>query len=625
MCIGGGGAAAEEGYRYCKQLAALERSGRRAERSLPEELRGITTPLQAEYWADQLREHPDSEFVSLILRGIRHGFRIGFQEDRVSLIARECNMRSAELQETVVKQYLQDELRLGRIAEVGTVEEAAILGVHVSPFGVIPKKNKPNKWRLILDLSAPAGASVNDGIVKEQCSLTYVSVDQVASRILELGRGTTLAKMDVQQAYRQVPVFPQDRLLLGIGWKGKVYVDKVLPFGLRSAPMLFTAIADALQWVMEKNGTTYDFLTMGPPATGTCSRNMSVILETFNNAGLPIDPAKTEGPATTITFLGLEVDSIALEVRLPREKLENLKQLLRGFRGRKACRKRELLSLIGSLSHACKAVRSGRAFLRRLIDLSCTVRQLDHFVRLSVSAKSDIEWWFQFAENWNGIAMMQNQRAVGSSMVLTSDASGGWGCGAFYRDKWFQLPWNEPVRQYHITVKELIPIVVAAALWGTDWTGEVVKVRCDNAAVVACINKESSKEREVMHLLRCLVFIAARYQFQLHAIHLPGTENRAADALSRDQLTVFRSMVPQAAKEPAVIPPELLDLLLVTKPDWTMWQWTDLWTHIFKMDYPSQPEGLTTPQKTVTGGFAPNYSSPQPQHQNVSSAALQRN
>ena len=358
--------------------------------------------------------------------------------------------------------------------------------------------------------------------------------------------------------------------------------------------MLFTAIADALQWVMEKNGTTWvchyidDFLTMGPPATaGTCSRNMSVILETFNNAGLPIDPAKTEGPATTITFLGLEVDSIALEVRLPREKLENLKQLLRGFRGRKACRKRELLSLIGSLSHACKAVRSGRAFLRRLIDLSCTVRQLDHFVRLSVSARSDIEWWFQFAENWNRIAMMQNQRAVGSSMVLTSDASGGWGCGAFYQGKWFQLPWNEPVRQYHITVKELIPIVVAAALWGTDWTGEVVKVRCDNAAVVACINKESSKEREVMHLLRCLVFIAARYQFQLHAIHLLGTENRAADALSRDQLTVFRSMVPQAAKELAVIPPELLDLLLVTKPDWTTWQWTDLWTHIFKMDYPS--------------------------------------
>ena len=67
---------------------------------------------------------------------------------------------------------------------------------------------------------------------------------------------------------------------------------------------------------------------------------------------------------------------------------------------------------------------------------------------------------------------------------------------------------------------------------------------------------------------------------------------------------MFHSMVPQATREPAVNPPELLDLLLVTKPDWTTWQWTDLWTLIFKMDYPSQPKGLTTPQKIVTGSFA---------------------
>ena len=146
MCIGGGGAAAEEGYNSLLHWSA--------EQSLPEELRGITTPLWAEYWADQLREHPVSEFVCLILMGIRHGFRIGFREDSVSLIAREHNMHSEELQEAIVTQYLQDELRLGRIAELGTVEEAAILGVHVSSFGVIPKKNNPNKWRLILDLSA---------------------------------------------------------------------------------------------------------------------------------------------------------------------------------------------------------------------------------------------------------------------------------------------------------------------------------------------------------------------------------------------------------------------------------------------------------------------------------------
>ena len=73
------------------------------------------------------------------------------------LRARDRNRHSAALQEAVVMQYLLDELMLSWIADVSTVEEVAIFEVYVSPLGVIPKKNKPNKWRLILDLAAPAG------------------------------------------------------------------------------------------------------------------------------------------------------------------------------------------------------------------------------------------------------------------------------------------------------------------------------------------------------------------------------------------------------------------------------------------------------------------------------------
>lgn len=72
-----------------------------------------------------------------------------------------------------------------------------------------------------------------------------------------------------------------------------------------------------------------------------------------------------------------------------------------------AC-ERDLLSLIGSLSHACKAVRSGRAFLRRLITLSTSAQQLDHFIPLNIDAHVDIEWWYRFAESWNGVSMMNS-------------------------------------------------------------------------------------------------------------------------------------------------------------------------------------------------------------------------
>lgn len=72
--------------------------------------------------------------------------------------------------------------------------------VHCSPFGVIPKRNKPGKWRLIVGLSAPKGHSVNDGIDKELASLSYVSVDDVVTSIVQYEQGTLIAKMDILSA-----------------------------------------------------------------------------------------------------------------------------------------------------------------------------------------------------------------------------------------------------------------------------------------------------------------------------------------------------------------------------------------------------------------------------------------
>ena len=471
---------------------------------------------------------------------------------------------------------------LGRIARVDP-EQAG--GVHTSPFGVIPKKHKPNKWRLILDLSSPEGFSVNDGISKETSSLSYTTTDDVVEAILKSGKGTLMAKLDIKQAYRNIPVHPYDRLLLGMSWEGCTYADKTLPFGLRSAPLLFSAIADALGWIMTQNGVSIefsyidDFFTLGTPGTDECLLNLSAMRGTCNNTGLPVEEDKCEGPATCIPFLGMELDSEALEIRLPKDKLANMIHLLCIWRGRKACRKRELLSLIGSLSHACKAVRSGRAFLRRLIDLAAATSGLDHYLWLNREARSDIEWWHTFASSWNGVAMMKAIRWSPPKVGITSDASGNWGCGAFSDQAWFQLKWAE----HNITVKELIPIIIAAAIWGPKWRGHTIQVLCDNAAVVAILNKNSSKDSEIMHLIRCLAFITARFQFIITAAHIAGVKNMAADALSRNKLDVFRSIYPQADPAPSSIPAPLLDLLLLSKPDWTSWTWTELWNSIFNM------------------------------------------
>ena len=177
---------------------------------------------------------------------------------------------------------MDQELKAGKVALVGSEEIAQHLDIHVSPFGVIPKKGKPNKWRLILDVSSPIGKSVNDGISKEDCSIQYTSVSAVAAEVIKLGKGTQMGKMDIQQAYRNIPVAPADRRLLGMLWQGKVYIDKVLPFGLRSAPLIFSAVADALEWMMIQQGASWvvhyldDFFTVGPQQSSECNNNMEL-------------------------------------------------------------------------------------------------------------------------------------------------------------------------------------------------------------------------------------------------------------------------------------------------------------------------------------------------------------
>ena len=419
-------------------------------------------------------------------------------------------------------------------------------------------------------------------------SLKYVTVDKVVESLLSFGKGSLMAKLDIKQAYRNVPVCPDDRILLGMAWEGRVYIDKTLPFGLRSAPMLFSAIAEALAWIMRKEGASIvfnyidDYFTLGKPNSSECRKNLSAMIETCNKAGFPVEESKLLGPVTCIPFLGLELDSVTLQIRLPQEKLTRLLDLLAAWRGRKACRKRELLSLVGSLSHASKAVRSGRAFLRRLIDLSTTASNPDHFIRLNTDARSDIEWWYKFAGSWNGVAMMQSIVRSVPIMTLTSDASGNWGCGAFAGKAWFQLRWADQMLAHNITRKELVPIVIAAAIWGLQWRGSTVQVLCDNAAVVSILNSNTSRDKEVMHLLRCLAFISAKFQFILVASHLPGQLNTAADALSRNRVDVFRSIMPQAEELPTEIPTALLELLLLKKPDWILWSWTELWSDIFE-------------------------------------------
>ena len=567
-------------YPYLTRLLSLDACVPSTPWVLPSELGVIATPLIAPAWTRMLKGHPDTVFANYILSGIESGFRIGFKHSNRTLKPARKNMKSTDEHPEVVDAYLQIEVSRNRVVHL---PPASLPWFQPSAFGVI---HKPGKWRLIVDLSSPEGHSVNDSIAREHCSIAYISTDDIANTVLQLGRGSLLAKADVKEAFRTVPVAPQDRLLLAMQWKGELFVDKVLPFGLRSVPIIFTAVADALEWIVRHQGVPHifhyvdDFIIVGKPESLDCGMHLSTLLQTCESLGVPIAPEKCEGPLSVLTVLGIEIDTDLMQLRLPTDKLARLFQSLSEWRHRKSCTKRELLSLLGTLHHAARVIRPGRAFVRRIIDLSTTRHHMEARIRLNRELRSDVEWWFQLSSSWNGVSILAPIRANAPDGFVTSDASGGWGCGAFCGSEWFQLRWDSHVAPLHITIKELLPIVVAVAIWGNRWSGLTIQANCDNMAVVHIIRSHHSKDPTAMHLLRCLALLECSFQFTLVSKHVPGKLNDIADALSRNNHHYFLLNYQQANQLPTPIPPRLYSALVHQQPDWTCKAWATQFTNI---------------------------------------------
>jgi len=198
-----------------------------------------------------------------------------------------------------------------------------------------------------------------------------------------------------------------------------------------------------------------------------------------------------------------------------------------------------------------------------------------HHIRLNREFRADLQWWVQFLRSWNGVGMMSAVARCGFGATITSDASGSWGCGAYVSSgEWFQLEWLSSWQPIHITVKELLPVVLSVAIWGSMWQGKAVRCRCDNAAVVAVVRSRYSKEPGLMHMLRCIFFMEAHFACMLSATHVPGAINTRADELSRNRLSSFLSKVPSASRCPSHIPQQLVQLITETEQDWTSPRWT---------------------------------------------------
>lgn len=163
---------------------------------------------------------------------------------------------------------------------------------------------------------------------------------------------------------------------------------------------------------------------------------------------------------------------------------------------------------------------------------------------LTKEARADLSAWSLFTESFNGKSLFLNDQWMNSEQLCLYTDSSNLGLGGVFGIKWFTERWPVNLLQYHITIRELFPIVLAIHLWGRNLQNKCVQFHTDNMAVVHIINKQTSKDPTIMKFVRQFVLPILKYNIIFKALHIKGAKNKAADQLSRLQIHQFRKDFP---------------------------------------------------------------------------------
>ena len=297
-----------------------------------------------------LRGHPQPLLVRYVLTGLRTGFDLGYNGPLIPIHRR--NNKSARENHTEVSQAIAKELTRGHTA--GPFPHPPFPVNHVSPLGAAPKTD--GSYRLVLDLSQPEGFSVNEGIDKAEFPTEYTHFDKATDLIRHIGIGCKLTKIDIKHAYRLLPVRKEDWPLLVYQWEGSYYVDLVLPFGGRSSSSIFVTFADLLCWILTQkchlNTIHYsdDYLLISsssPP--NQAQKDVTVFRSTFHTIGVPVADDKLVGPSTSLTFIGIMINTANFSVAIPQEKIHEVVSQMPKWCDRRTCTQVQLQSLVGKL------------------------------------------------------------------------------------------------------------------------------------------------------------------------------------------------------------------------------------------------------------------------------------
>ena len=502
-------------------------------------------PLLVKGWEFWLKDHPDIMYAKTISGILRKGAKIGFC-GQISH-HRSTNHQSALAAPDILTSDLHKQLQHNRLVQVNLHDEPRFV---CSPLGLVPKHD--GGWRRIHDLSFPHGDSVNDGIPQDWGALEYTTFDEAIQTLLQQGPGALLVKRDLKDAFRHIPVSTSDQWLLGFFCDGFYWKERYLPFGLRTSPFLFDLFAKGLNWVISgvlqwSTVLHYldDFFAILPPEVDAeaYARAFDMVCD---DLGLLVNHKK-DVLGTIAEFLGIEIDSVRMQARLPPDKLTRARNTVKDLLNRAKIPHRELESAVGFLSFAAKIVIPGRAFLRRLFD---AIRRPTAVIRITTGMRADLLWWNTFLEDWNGLHLLRDVTAR-PTMHIWTDASGKLGMGGYLLED-LTAPVQDvfsthvPLRHRRkdIQFKEMKAVGHAITLWLGRLQGSRLVLYCDNDACVQGLRKSSIKG-PAMAPLRHIVMLLAKHDILLDPQWIPTKANQLADDLSRFRYEKIANAYPQ--------------------------------------------------------------------------------
>lgn len=501
----------------------------------------------------ELQFENDMNLKEYLLFGVQNGFLI--VDEHAEIPAYEGKNYSSVLKgeaHDFIDDLIKSELRANKYV-VAQKKPRCVHGL-----GAVPKKS--GGWRPITNCKEPVGSSINSYMTTTYKEFCYSTVDNVISRIQP---GCYMASVDIQAAYRSILVHPSQWEFQGVAWsldgKSTYLYDTHVCFGLKCAPYLFTQVSNFVLRCLHRRGFSNslvyldDFLLICDTRQ-ECENAQQTLISILRSLGFYIAWKKCTAPSQIITYLGVEFNSCDMSVSLPWDKMNRLHTELNFFMGKSRASKRQVQRLCGILSHCAKVVKGGRTFSQRIISLLKGWPASKKRIRLSTEFKYDLYWWKQFAEVFNGKnQMIQANHGAGPSF-FTDACLSGYGCweardwqAGYYNvsvtpnlstveqshKHWVNVHIDDHDSQSNINVLELIPVWLYLKRRASEWRDLHVLCRCDNISVQFAINNGYSSNKISMALLRDIFWVCATENIHLSALHIPGSENKLADALSR--------------------------------------------------------------------------------------------